>query len=132
MSWSVVAVKDAAGTSRNVVVWDDGSSNFTQAAFIVPAVPTVLGFEKRTVSTSVVAITASSVPAGSTHALVTLEGGDCRFRDDGSAASLSNTDGLLMVAGQAFEFTNLSALRFIRASYETSDVILQISYRKYG
>jgi hypothetical protein len=97
---------------------------------VLPKIPDVLGFEKRTVSNSSIAITASSVPAGSTHALATLEGGDCRFREDGSA--VSGTDGLLMIAGQAYEFTNLADLRFIRASYETADVTLQISYRKYS
>jgi hypothetical protein len=130
MAWTTLAVKDAGSVTRNVAVWDDGSANYTQAAALVVPVPNVLGFEKRTVSTASVGISASTIPTGATHALVTLEGDDCRFRDDGGA--VTGTDGLLMIAGQAFEFTNLSALRFIRASYATVDVTLQISYRKYG
>ncbi len=132
MAWTTLSVRDAGGTSRAIGVWDDGSSVYIQPAALVPAIATILGYEKRTVSTSAVSITASTIPSGSTHALVTLEGDDCRFRDDSSASSVTGTDGLLMIAGQAYEFTNLSALRFIRASYATADVTLQVSYRKYA
>jgi hypothetical protein len=130
MAWATLTLKDANGVNRTILVWDEGGI-YTQATVRVTPAPAVLGFEKRTISTSAASITATTIPSGSTHALVTLEGGDCRYRDDASAASVTGTDGLLMIAGQEFEFTNLSALRFIRASYETADVTLQVSYRKY-
>jgi hypothetical protein len=118
-------------TGDNVDFVADGSAAaMAVGVAVLPKIPDVLGFEKRTVSNSSIAITASSVPAGSTHALATLEGGDCRFRED--AGTATGTDGLLMLAGQAYEFTNLANLRFIRASYETADVTLQVSYRKYS
>lgn len=133
MAWTTLSVKDAGGVTRTVVVWDDGAGNFTQAASLVAPIPNVLGFERRVVSTAAVGISAGTIPTGSTHALVTLEVGDARFRDDAAAAAgLTGTDGLLMIAGQAYEFSNLAALRFIRASYETADIVLQISYRKYS
>lgn len=124
--------QDRNGASVNFSADGDNTNGLVVAVAITPKVPTVLGFEKRTISTSAIGITATSIPAGATHALVTLEGGDCRFREDASAVSVTGTDGLLMTDGQPYELMNLSALRFIRASYETADVTLQISYRKYN
>lgn len=121
--------RDRAANDIDFVASGTNSALIVGVGAITP-VPIVLGFEKRMISTSSIGITASTIPTGATHALVTLEGGDCRFRDDANA--VTGTDGLLMIAGQAFEFTNLADLRFIRTSYEAADVTLQISYRKYG
>jgi hypothetical protein len=126
---ALFAGRDRTGADIDFVA-DGSASGLAVGVAVAPKIPTVLGFEKRTISNSSISITATSIPAGSTHALATLEGGDCRFRED--AGTATGTDGLLMLAGQAYEFTNLANLRFIRASYETADVTLQVSYRKYS
>lgn len=93
---------------------------------VYPAVPIPTGKEVMTVSSTSVQL--SSIPSNSSHALITVEGGDVRFWEDGSTPTA--TQGILMISGNAYEFTNLSALRFIKAT-DQADATLQVAYRRY-
>jgi hypothetical protein len=135
MAWTTLSVKDAGGVTRNVVVWDDGTGNYTQAAALVAPSANILGHEKLVVSTTSVSL--ASIPTGATHAMITLEGADIRFREDGNApvrdaADPTNDVGLLFISGNAAEMSNLTGLRFIRTGSSTADGRLNVSYRKYA
>lgn len=89
------------------------------------SIPTVVSFVNQAVTT---AAALTSIGSGATHALVTVDtgGGDLRFREDGNNPTTST--GLLVVAGSAVEFTNLSNIRVIAT---TGTVNINISYRRY-
>jgi len=117
--------RDRAGSSV------DFRGNGTAGGFLlvvgaVTAVPTVLGFSGDQSITTAQAL--PSIPANSSHALMTVDsgGGDIRFREDTS--NPTTTSGLLVPAGNAVELTNLSAVRIIAT---TGTVKVNISYRRY-
>lgn len=121
-------------TGANVDFVANGTNSALQVAVAtLPMVPTLLGVETLTISSTAVGL--ADIPAGATHALVTLEGGDVRFWEDGTTPTavgdFSTDTGLLFITGNSAELTNLSTLLFIKASGE-ADARLQVSYRKYG
>ena len=92
-----------------------------------PAPPTLLGNQTLSVSTAAVSLT---VPVGATYALLTVEGGDVRYWENGTAPT--STAGLLAVNGNAVVLEgNLSTHKFILASGSAGPASLNISYRKY-
>lgn len=118
-------------TGANVDFNSDGdASGLSVGVAVVAKIPVVLGRETRTVSTGSVAL--ASIPAGATHALITVEDADVRYWEDGATTAPTGTAGLLFISGSTDEFTNLATLRFIRKSTATQDGVLQVSYRKYS
>lgn len=82
-----------------------------------------LGFQQLTGMSSVTALT---VPAGATFALVQAEAQSVRWRDDGTNPTASV--GMLLTAGVPQTFWgNLATVLFIQA---TSGAILNVSYYK--
>lgn len=73
-----------------------------------------------------------TVPANTSHALITVEAGDVRFREDGSAPT--STTGCLLVSGSVVELPipgTAANLQFIQSSTSTGAATLNISYRSY-
>lgn len=94
----------------------------------VSTTPATIVTGNQTISVGTAADSSLTVPAGATHALITVDagGGDLRYWEDGS--SPSTTQGLLVQAGGAAELTNLSLVR-MRATTGTAAV--NVSYRRY-
>lgn len=86
----------------------------------VPYTATPLGYQQITSLSSAAALT---VPIGATIALVAVEGGSIRYRDDGTAPTA--TVGMPIAAGQEFQYTgNLAAIQFIsQGAAATLDVL---------
>lgn len=109
-----------------VVRTEDIGGVQVQVVYIAPLTPTMVGGNQTlTVSTGVVSLT---VPGTATHALITCEGGDVRFWEDGTNPTA--TQGLLLLTGNAVELSNLANLRFIKKTGQ-ADATLNVSYRKY-
>lgn len=98
------------------------STLLTAGISIIPKAGTPKGYEQ---IVGMVASTALTVPSGATYALITVEGADCRWRDDGVAPTAGV--GMPLYQGQAaFLFNgNLAALRFIEMA---ASATLNISY----
>lgn len=119
-----LSVVIADGSTKTLRSRDVGSSKQAQKVDVGPWVPTlVAGHQYNQTCSSVFTMT---VPSGATHALVTVEGGTCRMRED--AANPTATDGMLLPDGFIGELALPNALRFLQLS---GTVKLNISYRKY-
>ena len=96
------------------------------ANHVVTMIPTILSGNQ---TASVTTASPLSVPAGATHALMTVDtgGGDIRYWEDGTTPTTSA--GLLVPAGGAAELTNLASVKLISTSGTT---VVNISYRKYA
>ena len=105
---------------------DGSSSAFVLRVGAMSAIPVVTGTQVGVGVTTAQAL--PSIPANSTHALMTVDtgGGNIRFREDASNPTTSN--GLLVQAGSAVELTNLADVRIIAT---TGTVNVNISYRRY-
>lgn len=78
----------------------------------LPYIATPLGYQQITSLSSAATLT---IPIGATIALIAVEGGAIRYRDDGTAPTA--TVGMPIAAGQEFQYTgNLAALQFIQQS----------------
>jgi hypothetical protein len=134
MTLKKITVQVSGGGTQDLLVDQIDPTGITAATALgvpvqklAPLTPTVLaGNQTLTISTSVVTLT---VPSGATHALATVEGGDVRFWEDGTNPTASA--GLLLISGNAVEFSNLANVKLIKATGQ-SDATLNISYRKYG
>lgn len=126
---ALFAGRDRTGASVDFNA-DGDAAGLSVGVAVVPKIPVILGRETRTVSTASVGL--ASIPAGATHALITVEDADVRYWEDGSTTAPTGTTGLLFISGSTDEFFNLAALRFIRKSTATQDAVLQVSYRKYN
>lgn len=86
-----------------------------------------------TISTSVVKSGAGlTVPSNTTHMLISIEAGDVRYMDDGTAPTIAN--GILLTAGTLIEIpipATPADLQFIRSNTLGVDAVANISYRKY-
>lgn len=114
-------VEGAIATETYRVKGDGSGGLYSSPSVLAP-----LGYQQRTISNSAVGFT--SVPAGSTMAVVTIEDDDIRWRDDGT----SPTSSVGMIAKQDSTITfenlgNLSAIKFIRI---TADAKINVSF--YG
>lgn len=78
-----------------------------------------------TVSSLAAATALPSIPANVQYALIQCEGGDVRWRADGTAPT--TTSGLLLPAGteKFFDAGSISSLKFIQVS---ATAILQVAY----
>lgn len=118
----------ADGSTRTLRSKDVGGGKQAQVIFVGTMLPTVTGKETiAAVGTG--ADSTLTAPAGSTHALLTVDagGGGIRYWEDGT--SPSPTAGLYVPPGGAAELTNLANVR-MRAT--TGTVAVNVSYRKYG
>lgn len=120
-------VQDATGASVNLRTKDHGTVE-VQYVYVATAVPTVVA-GNQSISVTSTAGSSLTVPAGATHAVMTVDtgGGDIRYWEDGTTPA-SGSVGLLAPAGTAVELTNLAGVR-LRAS--TGTVPVNISYRRY-
>lgn len=86
-----------------------------------------------TISTSVIKPTSGlTVPANTTHMLISIEAGDVRYMDDGTAPTVAN--GVLLTAGTLIELpvpATPADLQFIRSNTLSVDAVMNVSYRKY-
>ena len=72
---------------------------------------TPLGYTQITNLSAAVGL--GTIPAGATIAFVSIEGGECRYRDDGTAPTA--TIGMPIYAGQALQYSGtLSAIQLIQ------------------
>lgn len=93
------------------------------------SIPTIVSFANQSVTTALKLEGAeSAVSSGATHALVTVDPGEnnLRYREDGT--NPTTTIGLVVLAGEAVELTNLNNIRVIATA---STIKLNISYRRY-
>jgi hypothetical protein len=75
------------------------------------------------------AVVTLTVPAGATHALVTVEDADVRFTEDGSSPTTGAAgSGLVLTAGFIGELALPAPLKFIAVSAQAE---LNVTYRKY-
>lgn len=94
--------------------------------FIIKAGQRSLGYSKLSVSDSAVGINA---PSGANKALIIIEGGAVRFRDDGTDPT--NTDGLPLFQNQSITIETtqiISAMKFIKSG--SNDATLHINFYK--
>lgn len=82
-----------------------------------------IAFEQEIALSSAVALSAGSIPAGASVALIQAEGQNIRWRDDG--VSPTGTVGFRLLAGESKVFGNLDALEFIE---EAASAKLNVSY----
>lgn len=105
----------------------DGGEHVVQPAFPMPVASgkeTPLGYAQLTSLSAATAL--SSIPAGATRAVLQAEGQNVRWRDDGT--NPSSTAGMLIFAGQLFEYTGaLAAIKFIEVAAGGK---LNVSYYK--
>ena len=104
----------------------DTGSGHAQKIDASPWMPTVVSGAQFNLTVSTTAVTLT-VPSGATHALISVETGDVRMRED--AVSPTSTDGIYIAAGTIVELPLPNALRFIRAG--GVDAKLNVTYRKY-
>lgn len=112
-----------------------GSDNPTTGGSgpVYTQVPTVLGSSAISVGTTAVGL--GTVPTGATHALAVVDGGDIRFWEDGttnpnSVAAGGSESGMLVVSGNAVEFTNLASVKMIQTG-ASGPANVMVSFRKY-
>jgi hypothetical protein len=119
---SVVIASGATKTLRD----RDISGNHAQKIDVAPWMPTVVAGSQYnvTISSSVAQLT---LPANATHALLTVDGADVRFTEDGSDPT--SVQGLILKDGTIAELACPNPLRFIRVS--TTDAKLNVTYRRY-
>lgn len=103
------------------------SGSHAQVVMVVTCPPTAVA-GNQTLSVTTAADTTLTVPAGATHALLTVDtgAGDIRYWEDGS--SPSSTAGLLVPAGGVAELA-IPATTKLRSTSGTT--VIQVSYRKY-
>src|SRR5262245_28359635 len=96
------------------------------------AIPTISGYGFASVTT---AVALPNIPAGATHALLTIStgGGDLRYRQDGTnpaaTPSTNANAGLLVTAGGAVLFAgNLSNVRIVAT---TGTATVTVEYARY-
>lgn len=108
----------------------DISGNHAQKIDVAPWVPAAVtpGMYGQLVAASVVQL---SVPAGATHVMLTVDGGDVRFTEDGSTPTSAN--GLILTDGSIAEFSIVgSTISFIRSNTTASATIyLNATFRRY-
>lgn len=109
------AQNNAAGA---IPVWQVGSLNPTA---------TPVGYQQIVTATLATA-QPLTVPTGATTATITVEGGDVRYRDDGTAPTASV--GMPLVSGQSMIYSGpLADIEFIR---QAAGAALNILYYKAG
>jgi hypothetical protein len=119
-----IKVMDGTFDSSNKLVVD---ANGYLLAKVGPRAATIVaGNQSLTISTTSTALT---VPGTATHALISVDAGDVRFWEDGTAPT--STTGILLVAGSVIELTVSANTKFIKASGSPADASLNVSYRKY-
>jgi hypothetical protein len=104
---------------------DTGSSIQAQKTDVAPWFPTIVaGNQSLTISTGSTALT---VPSTATHALISVDGGDVRFWEDGTAPTASA--GIYLASGFVGELPVSANFKLIRTG--SVDASVQVSYRKY-
>lgn len=131
---NVVTIKDANGNNVDIAVTDlslIGGQGLADKATVLSPRPACLGTGVAvTVGASAVFHgTGLTIPNLTSHMLISVEGGDVRFREDGSSPTATN--GLLMTQNSLEELpvpATLTNLRFIASA---GSPVLNISYRAY-
>lgn len=121
--------KDAAGVTRSGRAQAFGNQVFGTNT-VVTARKTVLGCKSTTVAATAKALGAAGIdiPAGATHALVSIDGAAVRMRDDNVDPTTSV--GLYAPDGSVLEFclADLTDVAFIAV---TGTANINVSYYKY-
>jgi hypothetical protein len=119
----------AGGATKTLRSRDVGSQVQAQKVDVGPWVPTLVAGHQYSLDVTTGAVVTLTVPSGATHALITVEDADVRFREDAADPTTGATgSGMVLPAGFIGELALPNALRFIAV---TATAELNVSYRKY-
>jgi hypothetical protein len=129
MADNALTVVDASSTTQTLRSRDVGSGVQSQKVDVGPWMPTVVSGAQYSLDVTTGAVVTLTVPAGATHALLTVEDNDVRFTEDSSSPTTGATgSGMLLTAGFIGELALPNALKFIAVSATAE---LNVTYRKY-
>jgi len=118
----------ADGSTKTLRDRDTGVGH-AQRVDVGPWAPTVVAGAQYSLDVGTGAVVTLTVPAGATHALVTVEDADVRFTEDGSSPTTGAAgSGLVLTAGFIGELALPAPLKFIAVSAQAE---LNVTYRKY-
>lgn len=114
----------ADGSTRGLRDRDNGSARQIQAVDVAPMMPTVVAGGQY--NQACVSVFVQTVPATATHCLVSIDGGNVRYRED--AGNPTSTAGIMLLDGFVGELPIPNALRFLQVS---GTAFVNQTYRKY-
>jgi hypothetical protein len=129
MADNALTVVAADSTTKTLRSRDIGSGIQAQKVDVGPWTPAVVAGAQYSLDVTTSAVVTLSVPAGATHALVTVEDNDVRFTEDGSSPTTGAAGlGLWLPSGFIGELVLPNPLKFIAISATAE---LNVTYRRY-